>query len=206
MGRLIPLIITILSISIGGMLFIGRSLPESPRLAMLRLNDCALPCWIGIVPGVTPLNEAEARIYQVYVQPEYTVQREREGLHVIRNSDGADLWIGLETLGDIVRRMTLSERDDSSANPTIGELTVALGIPSRKIANPDLGDARILRFTSRGIDAWLDTWDAINLACDSVAVFRRVPFLVIDAAPLVNARPERVAHWGGFDKCHHLVP
>ncbi len=206
MRRLIPLIITILGISISGVLFIGRSLPESSRLAMLHFNDCTLPCWIEIVPGVTPLNEAEARIYQIYGQPEYTVQREREGLHIIHNEDGADLWITLDTLGDIVSRMTLSERDGSSANPTIGELSIVLGMPSQMIANPDLGDTRILRFTSQGLDAWLDSWGALNLACDSVTVLRRVPFLVIGSASSANVRPERGAKWGGFEKCHHFAP
>ena len=36
------------------------------RLAILHLNDCNAPRWIGITPGVTTLNEAKTRIVEVF--------------------------------------------------------------------------------------------------------------------------------------------
>lgn len=47
-------------------LLIGRAQPTPPRVAMLHLTDCELPCWIGIVPGKTTLFEAWSRLNQVY--------------------------------------------------------------------------------------------------------------------------------------------
>jgi hypothetical protein len=54
------------SMLIGAAILIGRQQPQPEHLAMLHLTDCAAPCWIGIVPGVTTMEEAEARIKAVY--------------------------------------------------------------------------------------------------------------------------------------------
>src|SRR4051812_48275747 len=41
-----------------------QALPEA--LINLHLTDCALPCWLGVVPGVTPFGEAVQRISAQY--------------------------------------------------------------------------------------------------------------------------------------------
>lgn len=53
-------------LSLCAALFIGRRQPIPPRIAMLHLTDCQLPCWIGIVPGTTTLDEAQEKIRQVF--------------------------------------------------------------------------------------------------------------------------------------------
>src|SRR5258708_37020474 len=45
---------------------IGQRQPVPNRLARLYLTDCAPPCWIGIIPGVTRLRDANARLIAVY--------------------------------------------------------------------------------------------------------------------------------------------
>ncbi len=65
----------------GTAVVVGRQQPISPRLAMLHLTDCKLPCWIGIIPGTTTLDEAKKDITATYspsrdvriddTQPEY---------------------------------------------------------------------------------------------------------------------------------------
>src|SRR5579871_2579767 len=60
------IIIFIAAAAITGAIFIGRQQPTSNRAAFLHLNDCELPCWIGIIPGKTTLTEAENRIRQTY--------------------------------------------------------------------------------------------------------------------------------------------
>src|ERR1041385_3599031 len=50
----------------------GREQPLPEHLAMLHLTDCAPPCWIDIVPGVTTLEEAIPRIKAHYADlPDY---------------------------------------------------------------------------------------------------------------------------------------
>src|SRR4051812_11626816 len=61
-----------LGLSLALTAFIGMTVVAGRRdvvpdlLAMLHLTDCALPCWIGIVPGQTTLDETGERIEAVY--------------------------------------------------------------------------------------------------------------------------------------------
>jgi hypothetical protein len=41
---------------------IGASQPPSEIVRALRLNECTLPCWAGIVPGVTPMEDVQRRV------------------------------------------------------------------------------------------------------------------------------------------------
>jgi hypothetical protein len=45
---------------------VGRQMPTPPHVADMHLKDCELPCWIGIVPQKTTIQEAAARLYEVY--------------------------------------------------------------------------------------------------------------------------------------------
>ncbi len=49
----------------GAVILIGQRLSLPEHLAMLHLTDCAPPCWIGIVPGVTKLDEAKVKVQAV---------------------------------------------------------------------------------------------------------------------------------------------
>lgn len=45
-----------------GALALGAALPLPDGLAHLHLTECALPCWLGIVPGETRFTEAIERV------------------------------------------------------------------------------------------------------------------------------------------------
>jgi len=49
-----------------GAVLLGRVQPIPERFAMLRFNDCAPPCWIGITPGQTTLEEAVVQINDTF--------------------------------------------------------------------------------------------------------------------------------------------
>ncbi|HLY26794.1 MAG TPA: hypothetical protein VKQ72_10675 [Aggregatilineales bacterium] len=66
MARVAGAVLLVLLVCIGLVIFVARQQPLPPRLAMLHLTDCALPCWIGITPGVTPVEQVKARIESVY--------------------------------------------------------------------------------------------------------------------------------------------
>jgi hypothetical protein len=51
---------------IAGIVSIPRQQPFPDTLARLHLMDCELPCWIGIMPGVTTSKEAKERVTQTY--------------------------------------------------------------------------------------------------------------------------------------------
>src|SRR5262249_28077458 len=56
----------LLAASVEVSIIIGERQPVPDRVARLHLTDCAPPCWIGIVPGVTTLKDANARVIVVY--------------------------------------------------------------------------------------------------------------------------------------------
>src|SRR5262249_3873926 len=56
----------ILAAATGAALLVGQAQPIPSRLAMLHLTDCRVPCWIGIVPGVTSQEEAIRKVEIVY--------------------------------------------------------------------------------------------------------------------------------------------
>jgi hypothetical protein len=60
------LIFTVLIAAVGIALLVGRNSPMSDRLAFLHLTECAPPCWLGIVPGNTYIEDAKKRILEVY--------------------------------------------------------------------------------------------------------------------------------------------
>src|SRR5438067_348965 len=53
---------------------IGSRQPASNILAQLHLTDCALPCWLGIMPGKTSFDEAVQHVTAVYPSYDVTIQ------------------------------------------------------------------------------------------------------------------------------------
>jgi hypothetical protein len=59
----------VLTLTVSSVILIGRAQPIPERVAALHLGDmCALPCWIGITPGKTTVEQAKQIIAQVYSQ------------------------------------------------------------------------------------------------------------------------------------------
>src|SRR5258708_3076052 len=53
-------------VACGIAIFIGRQQPEPAVISELHLKDCALPCWIGIIPGKTNFDQGEAQLRKVF--------------------------------------------------------------------------------------------------------------------------------------------
>jgi len=56
----------ILAVTIVIAVTVGYQQPDSLWLAELRLNECPLPCWNGIVPGQTTFADARQRVEETY--------------------------------------------------------------------------------------------------------------------------------------------
>jgi hypothetical protein len=143
---------------------LGRSLPVRPGLAMLHLSDCALPCWIGIIPGKTTLLEARKQIQEVFGKsPDYRIVFSNEAPPVA-------LYVRLEKLNVGVVHMCLCgggdgriyqiafyldvyESDSSSSlnapitDPiTFAELFGQIGLPTRSNLPENFGDETLFAF------------------------------------------------------------
>src|SRR5262245_52479683 len=49
-----------------GASIIGRTQSPDPLIQRLHLSDCALPCWIGIIPGETRDTDAYQRFARIF--------------------------------------------------------------------------------------------------------------------------------------------
>lgn len=67
--KFLPLPMLIFIVAIGATTLIGRASPVPEQVAALHLGDmCELPCWIGITPGKTTLQESKEILSRVYFQ------------------------------------------------------------------------------------------------------------------------------------------
>lgn len=133
--RLMLVLCVLIMMGIGAARIIGHSQPVPASIQELRLLDCKLPCWIGIVPGYTRLQTAESQLAQVFTLPNYKLEKTRSSptwtganidFELIKTTDPAEVnFISIEVVDDVVERIAIS----GPLTPTLGELTSVLGVP-----------------------------------------------------------------------------
>lgn len=140
---LICLLLAVLVVTVSAARVVGQQRPASPLLATLRLTDCVSPCWIGIVPGKTTIEDARERINTVYGKPgEYTLTFDGAmpsgliwaSLDHARESFGV-VWITLDAQSDNVVDVIRFDFNSIYVEklPTLGEFHQLLGAPSRMV-------------------------------------------------------------------------
>ncbi len=72
--RVVLLLWLALLLIVGSAVLISRGPVQPDRLARWHLTDCAPPCWMGIVPGETPVSVARQRIASVLSLPPYKIK------------------------------------------------------------------------------------------------------------------------------------
>jgi len=130
----VVLMILLLSTFMGLAIVVGRQRSSSHAITILHLNDCTLPCWIGIMPGKTTLAEGRANILSVFGQTNNDLLRESTYNFTVRNRAGNPSFsIYLETFSgaddDPVDSVILS-LEQPDMQPSIGELFAITGAPS----------------------------------------------------------------------------
>jgi hypothetical protein len=126
------LLITVLSVSAGVAISIGRHRRLPDRVTMLHFDQCAPPCWIGIVPGKTPRSEAIQTFTSYYkTMPDYAVRKIQTGYFEIAH------------ISDPTKKYRVSFSSNNSNNKgivksidfelfdelTIADLSILLGTP-----------------------------------------------------------------------------
>jgi hypothetical protein len=110
-----------------------RDLVIAPSLTALHLTDCALPCWMGITPGVTTLEEARVQVEQV-LSPLYIVFLDESTPNVLRfllvdRADGKQLnLIVYITVNSISINFPAGSK---LTRPTLAEIHNWLGVPQQ---------------------------------------------------------------------------
>ncbi len=122
-------------------LFVGRQQEQPPRLEMLHLHDCQLPCWIGIIPGKTTIGEAKILLTSTFPAIDYeftsdhSPYQDTEGHTISRRNDGISLGINFnewetaskQTKDTIISDITLIWWFVSPL--TLGQYSILLGKP-----------------------------------------------------------------------------
>lgn len=133
---------------IWGACLAGQIQPIPNSIAQMHLIDCAPPCWIGITPGLTSVEDAKARLIAIfggqrdltikdagfadgYVSPiavENTI--EGENFHLFVRLNISELVDGES---EIVQSIDLfvSRSDRSNYAPTVGDILGTFGAPQR---------------------------------------------------------------------------
>jgi hypothetical protein len=119
----------------------GRGLPLPESVARLRLGDCAPPCWVGIVPGVTTIGEAKGLMVRAFVEGSGRTIRDSGSANRYRNSTTVENTIVGEDFLLIARLKTGALVDGRSevvesielfqaeGGPTVGEILGMFGPP-----------------------------------------------------------------------------
>jgi hypothetical protein len=140
---------TVLLGIIGGALLIGQSQPMPPSIAQLHLTACLPPCWVGIVPGVTTVADAKAKIVAAFIdgsdltiRDSSSTDRSRPFTSVENTIEGNDFYLivrlNISELIDgnreIVQSIDLFQSSqegqvDTGNAPTVAEILGAFGAP-----------------------------------------------------------------------------
>jgi len=127
---------------IGGALLVGRGQPESPLIERLHLSDCALPCWIGILPGETPTGRAMQRFAETFYRPGSAApQGSASGMASaiwvemplpVPDSMAESIPIQLEFVNGVTNWLMIQGRQYGyvDAMPSLGDVVRLFGAPS----------------------------------------------------------------------------
>jgi hypothetical protein len=76
MRIMMAMLVFVVSVTIvcGAVIVIARQVPLPRWLTALHFEMCEPPCWIGIQPGVTTLDEAIERVRSAYSLPDYVIK------------------------------------------------------------------------------------------------------------------------------------
>ncbi len=209
MRRLLALLSTLTLIFAFGTvaaLLIGRAQPIPPRLAMLHLTDCDLPCWIGIVPGVTTVGDAKKLIRQMYNADIYSVSE----------SAGGSVGVFSRAANDFSGFSVLLNYPNTSSTDTVYLIVLnpflRLGLVYGDVesaATKPLGTVMAVYGTNRlflsalktSPDAWLvlDGMPTSNVRCIGVSPKNPVLSLGISSD---TSRNTRFVPWRGLRTCY----
>ena len=123
---------------------LGKQAPSPAYVTALHLDQCELPCWIGIIPGQTTLKEAKALIDKRFPGANYPVSEPALRLRVIDKTSGLsfDITLNLVASVDQIFKMTEKQLDQIAvsdveisfpswnSSPNTGDLYAMIGQPT----------------------------------------------------------------------------
>jgi hypothetical protein len=203
-----------LALLVGAAILYGLGQPPSNWAALLRLDDCQLPCWVGIQPGTTTLEQARERVRLAFGDsPAYTLEDFGNWQFAVTDRR-SHYRIGI----------TLDASNDPSGErqtvpPTVQQILLwADVVPTQRVSLRDLygslGTPEDLQLTWIGSAPYLMILyrqDRVGLAtnalgCYSISPAQKIYQIIISARSLGDyfGWVSSPAPWLGFRRCHDL--
>jgi hypothetical protein len=191
---------------------LGRNQPVPPSLQALHFDDCALPCWIGIIPGKTTIGEAERNIARTFSgSANYSLFHGDGGYWDYQITDkqtGNQVHLRLNSIAGqptsaIVDDLTIMLEGESGFKIYPGDLEHLLGSPKNiRLSSPGDAPQPVLIYGDGRIHAFTTRKDCYRLTVDE-----SVNFLEIYAQfPEDYAWVSLPLTWTGYSKCNRFVP
>ncbi len=172
----------------------------------LRTTECRLPCWIDIYPGITGIDDAEARIYQVYglenrisdASTGYDVSSKRnEGSFQLKFS----YW-----QGEMPEQRRFHEIVFSPCRNclTVGSALNLFGAPTRVFPASQTVEDKFTALIYDEANLVIHVAKANN--CDAISEYQMVVvFAVYSHIPAIDFEPGSEP-WRGFGTCYSDKP
>ncbi len=161
--------------------------------------DCQQPCWLGIVPGETTVEEAERLLLQsLYVTPEsvrWGVEEDNSGFIQWRMAGGPPgqgrgrVWHGVVIAVRVV-----------SAGARLGDLVAELGQPEWVLAQYTASGSMLADVTYPALGVRV-----LSLAAGYRQVSPELPIIEVIYLPYVRPRPGWSMPWQGFTLARYIA-
>ena len=176
---------------------------------MLHLDECELPCWIGIVPGQTSLVDAQNQIIRVYGNTsEYRLQKRSDyEFEVTYAVTGESFLIAFIPDTPITQLLLLPYTEELSGkrSPTISDLYDHLGNPAmvNLVSDFPVGEKVNLVYQDQRIQLRVP-----DLECDKVLVTQEIQSIALYAGLPTYGYGwlSDSKQWRGFGRCYDLEP
>lgn len=195
-------------LGIGLALIWGGQQPVSETIGILRLDVCALPCWIGIVPGKTTRSEAKELVENIYGDDRYSVQIMGDSyVRVLLNGtlDSLDVKFVPASYNDpespIVGITLVPDfRTATRIRPSVGEIVSSIGSPEDISAQINFSNyTPLMRFNRRRIYLELQT-----TVCNKFSSNQQVAAIRLYDPPPNYLWITEPSKWLGFGRCNVL--
>jgi hypothetical protein len=184
---------------------------ESAWLQLLRLQDCELPCWIGIELGTTTFADAQIQVETAYSDTSLYQIIERENqFRITYLPTGNEFRIALVsddvemTSASIIRTIyfePIINPESGIQRPTISEMGSVLGDPEIvRLASGVEAETAALMYRGQQVHVFVE-----DMECDKIDLDQELLTLVLYDEPLEYAAwLSQPQEWVDYDYCYNF--
>jgi hypothetical protein len=138
--RLMSFLLPLFTLCLMVCILIGRTQPPPALIRQLHLTDCALPCWIGIIPGATQAESVNHRVMDTFNSTNSQLSSSvpaYEWFTIVpltqpaRRGEGMAIQFGIDhgIVGEILIPAFFGSSTSDVTMPALGDMVNLLGAP-----------------------------------------------------------------------------